>query len=223
MKESDLQASKNIEKINHDALLRVNGPRYFRVHNMWRNIMIYTSDLILNRLAGLQQSNFEITDVKVKESEIVWQIEHKKEAFYECRYCGAKHTSYHDKSWVKIKDYPFGNKKCVFHVERMRILCTCSNSVRTENIPFRSTHHYLTQRFVDYIEQILCTKMFTVADVARLFDLDCGVVYKIDHDVLLRLWQECKMPDPINILVDEKSFKKGHNYVTIVTDVDLKK
>ena len=59
--------------------------------------------------------------------------------------------------------------------------------------------------------------------MARLFDLDYGTVYKIDHVVLLRLIQELKIPDPINIAVDEKSFKKGHNYVTIVTDCDLKK
>jgi transposase len=65
--------------------------------------------------------------------------------------------------------------------------------------------------------------MFTVADVARLFDLDYGTVYKIDHEVLRRLIQEMQVPDPVHIAVDEKSFKKGHNYVTIVTDCDLKK
>lgn len=96
-------------------------------------------------------------------------------------------------------------------------------NVTIEKLSFRSKHHYLTQRFVDYIEQVLCSKMFTVADVARLFDLDYGTIYKIDHEVLRRLIQELQIPDPINIAVDEKSFKKGHNYVTIVTDCDLKK
>ena len=50
--------------------------------------------------------------------------------------------------------------------------------------------------------------MFTVADVARLSDLDYGVVHKIDHEVLRRLIQLVQIPDPINISVDEKSFKK---------------
>src|SRR5690606_6018082 len=91
-----------------------------------------------------------------------------------------------------------------------------------EKMPFRSKHHRLTKRLEDYIEQVLCSKMFTVADVARLFELDYGVIYKIDHDVLFRLWQELEVPDPENIAVDEKSFKRGHSYVTIVTDVDRK-
>ena len=181
------------------------------------------SDIILNRLCNLQKSNFEVRDVKVSNDEIIWQIEHKEEAEYECPSCGLKQSSFHDSRWIKIKDMPFGNKKCTWKVKRMRILCTCSNNVRVEALTFRSKHHHLTKRFVDYIEQVLCTKMFTVSDVARLFKLDYGVAYKIDHDVLFRMWQECEIPDPINISVDEKSFKKGHNYVTLVTDVDLKK
>jgi len=180
-------------------------------------------DNILDRLAGLQGTNFTITDVKVGDKEIVWRVEHREEPEYKCSCCGSKVNSFHDSRWITIKDYHFGNKPCVWKVKRMRILCTCSNNVRVESLPFRSKHHFLTQRFVDYIEQVLCTKQFTVADVARLFNLDYGVVYKIDHDVLFRMWQECEIPDPINISVDEKSFKKGHNYVTLVTDVDLKK
>lgn len=90
-----------------------------------------------------------------------------------------------------------------------------------EELPFRANNHRLTKRMELYIEQVLCSKMFTVADVARLFYLDYGVVYKIDHDVLKRLWLETKIPHPKKIAVDEKSFKKGRQYVTVVTDLDL--
>ncbi len=93
---------------------------------------------------------------------------------------------------------------------------------RVEKISFKSQKHFLTQRFVDYISYTLCTKMFTVADVSRLFNLDYGIIYKIDHDVLLCLWQSAEVPSPIHIAVDEKSYKKGHKYVTIVSDVERK-
>lgn len=181
------------------------------------------SDLILNRLCDLQQTNFQIVDVQVKEDGIIWRIKHKKEALYVCSKCGENVLQCHDKKWITLKDVPLGNKKTQWLVERARILCTCSNNVRVEKLTFRSTHHELTKRFVDYVENVLCSKMFTVADVARLFDLDYGVVYKIDHEVLRRLIQLAEIPDPINISVDEKSFKKGHSYVTIVTDCDSKK
>tara|TARA_B100001939_G_C16831626_1_gene568945 strand:- start:44 stop:1015 length:972 start_codon:yes stop_codon:yes gene_type:complete len=83
---------------------------------------------------------------------------------------------------------------------------------------FRSKHHQMTKRFNDYIEMTLCSKMFTVADVARLFKLSYSVVYKIDHEVLLRLIQEHEIPDPIHLSVDETSFRKRRHYVTVVTD-----
>lgn len=181
------------------------------------------ADVILNRLCDLQDTNFEIVDCQVKEDEIVWKVQHKEEAFYICPRCGTHNTSCHDTKWITIWDVPFGRKKCKWIVKRARILCSCSLKVTVEKLSFRSHHHKMTQRFVDYVEQVLCTKMFTVADVARLFDLDYGIVYKIDHDVLIRLLQELEIPDPVNISVGEKSFQKGHKYVTIVTDCDLKK
>lgn len=181
------------------------------------------ADIILNRLCDLQGTNFEVVDCQVKEKEVVWRIQHKEDAIYICSRCGIHQTSCHDTKWITLWDFPFGNKRCKWLVKRARILCTCTLNVTVEKLTFRSRHHNLTQRFVDLIEYTLCSKMFTVADIARLFDLDYGTVYKIDHDVLLRLVQELQIPDPINIAVDEKSFKKGHNYVTIVTDCDLKK
>ena len=180
------------------------------------------ADIILNRLCELQGTNFEVTDVKVTEHQILWQVEHKESAKFICPRCRAELTGSHDNRWITIQDVPFGRKKCLWRVKRHRLLCTCSLNVCVESMPFRSKHHFLTKRFVDLVEQTLCSKMFTVADVARLFELDYGVVYKIDHEVLLRLIQQVQIPDPIHISVDEKSFKKGHSYVTIVTDTDTK-
>lgn len=185
--------------------------------------MMAAENNILARLCDLQGTNFEVRDVKVKDDEIVWRIEHREPAGYTCSRCGATVQGCHSKDWITLWDVPFGRRRCRWQVKRARILCSCSMGVRVEKLSFRSSHHFLTQRFVDHIEQVLCSKMFTVADVARLFDLDYGAIYKIDHEVLRRLVQELEIPDPIHISVDEKSFKKGHSYVTIVTDCDLKK
>ena len=176
----------------------------------------------INRLLDLQETNFQVFDMDVKEDKITYTIKHKEPAQYICKHCGHAHDSYHDKEWVHLQDLPLGNRKVIWKVERMRILCHCQMGYRVEQMTFKSQKHFLTQRFVDYISYTLCTKMFTVADVSRLFNLDYGIIYKIDHDVLLRLWQSAEVPNPINIAVDEKSYKKGHKYVTIVSDIDRK-
>lgn len=174
----------------------------------------------INRLLDLQDTNFQVFDMDVKEDKITYTVKHREPVQYICKHCGHAHDSYHDKDWVHIYDLPLGNKKVVWKVERMRILCHCQMNYRVEKLSFKSNKHFLTQRYVDYVEFTLCTKMFTVADVSRLFNLDYGIIYKVDHDVLLRLWQLAEVPDPIHIAVDEKSYKKGHKYVTIVSDID---
>lgn len=178
---------------------------------------------IINKLVDLQGTNFEVTDVKIEKRKIIWIIKHKKNANYRCPICFKKHKEYYDKKWITIKDVPLGNKRMLWEVLRFRISCKCYYKPMVEYLPFRSKHHRLTQRFVELIEEILSTKMFTVADVARLFEIDYGVVYKIDHELLWRLVNSIKIPHPENISVDEKSFRKGHKYVTVVTDTDIKK
>lgn len=174
----------------------------------------------INRLLDLQETNFYVADMDVKEDKITYTIKHREPAQFICKHCGHSHQNYHDKDWIYLQDLPLGTRKVVWKVERMRILCHCQMGYRVEQIRFKNNKHFLTQRYVNYIEYTLCTKMFTVADVARLFNLDYGIIYKIDHDALLRLWQRAEVPDPENIAVDEKSYKKGYKYVTIVSDVD---
>jgi transposase len=174
----------------------------------------------INRFLGLQGTQFEVHDMDVKPGKTTFTIKHREPAHYICKHCGASHDSYHDKDWVYLTDNFMGLQKLVWKVERMRILCHCQMGYRVESMPFKSTKHFLTQRFVDFIEFTLCTKMMTVADVARLCNLDYGTVYKIDHDLLVRMWQHAEVPNPIHISVDEKSYKKGHKYVTLVSDVE---
>lgn len=124
----------------------------------------------INRLLGLQGSNFAVFDMDVKDDRIVYTIKHREPAQFICKSCGAHHDSYHDKQWVDLEDLPLGPRKVIWRVERMRILCHCQMGYRVELMDFKSHRHQLTQRYVDYIEYTLCTKMLTVADTARLFN-----------------------------------------------------
>ncbi|MEI8062372.1 MAG: ISL3 family transposase [bacterium] len=178
-------------------------------------------DVILNNLCGLQNSNFEVCDVKVFKDREEWYIRRKPNALPICNNCGlAYEFGHHSISTVEIIDQPSGRLKKIWKVSRAKIACPCTLSILVERLDFKADHHLMTKRFVDYIEELLCTKMFTVADIARMFDLDYGIPYKIDHQCLIRLIQHHVLELPENIAVDEKSSKKGHNYVTIVSDID---
>jgi transposase len=179
------------------------------------------ADVILNNLSGLQNSNFEVYDVKIYEDRHEWYLRRKAGALPLCSNCGlAYEFKPHSIGTIDILDHPSGNKKNILKITRAKIACPCTLSILVEKLDFKAEHHYLTKRFVNYIELLLCTKMFTVADLARMFNINYGIPYKIDHQCLLRLIQNHKLKLPINISVDEKSSRKGHNYVTIVSDLD---
>ena len=80
----------------------------------------------IKRLLDLQYSNFELIDVRTLPTEIVWKIQHREAGYYECSRCGAAHDSAYDFKWIRLRDVPFGQRRCVWEVKRARILCSCS-------------------------------------------------------------------------------------------------
>ena len=177
--------------------------------------------ILINRLFEIQDTNFEVVDVQPRNNQIMeLKVQHKPTAYYICSRCGHRHFAAYDFKTIILKDIPIGHLKTRLKVKRARVLCSCHHSPIVEKIPFRSSCSRLTKRMQEYCEGLLCTKMFTVADVARLLELDYGLVYKIDHRILLELVQKLEIPTIKRLGVDEKSFLKGQKYVTVFNCLD---
>ena len=65
----------------------------------------------INRLFSLQDTNFMVYDMDVKEDSVTFTIRHKAEAFYVCNRCGHHCDSYHDKDWITLWDIPMGPRR----------------------------------------------------------------------------------------------------------------
>ena len=157
------------------------------------------ANIILNNLCGLQNSNFEVCDVKVYKDREEWTIKRRPGAKPICNNCGLPYDYRpHSVSTIEITDQPAGRLSRIWRVERAKLSCPCTLSILVERLDFKADHHLMTKRFVNYIEELLCTKMFTVADISRMFDLDYGIPYKIDHQCLLRLIQNHKLELVLN-------------------------
>ncbi len=178
---------------------------------------------IVNRLFDLHQTNFVVRDVKVFEDKIVVEVQANSDRERICSNCRKLTPKVHDQREITLKDIPYGLKECEWHVKFSRVKCECRQGPQNEFLSFKSEKHNITKRLQDNVEFMLCSKMLIVADTARIFALNYNVVYDIDQDVLYRMIQSYEIPDPVSISVDEKSFKKGHSYVTVVTDADRRK
>ncbi len=64
----------------------------------------------INRLLDLQETNFQVFDMDVKEDKITYTIKHREPLQYICKHCHHVHDSYHDKDWIYIQDLPLGNR-----------------------------------------------------------------------------------------------------------------
>ena len=62
----------------------------------------------INRLLDLQETNFQVFDMDVKEDKITYTIKHREPAQYICKHCNHAHDSYHDKDWIHVQDLPLG-------------------------------------------------------------------------------------------------------------------
>lgn len=175
-------------------------------------------------LVGLQGSRFGLR-------EIIQDSERKRWTFLiepdeQPRLCGKCHreAAKHSLETIKLRDLPVGVEaaEVIWRVKRWRVNCeTCGHGV--EHLPFRSPVARMTKRLHEQIESVLSNTMVTVKDAARMFHLHWDTVFKIDLHMLLERYRNAPIPSPRNISVDEKSFKRGHKYLTLIIDVDLKK
>jgi len=178
-------------------------------------------DRLIRFLVGLQGSRFELQDFHWdrQQREMVYEVVPKGPE----RICSRCHqgASCHDREWIELKDLPVGIQMSSVKLKVLKCRVRCKGcGIQQEALVFRSEFGRITKRLEEYIVDLLMTKMITVQDIARMFGLDYDLVYRIDLEVLRRQALSMKKPDPQHIAVDEKSFKKGHSYVTIVIDVE---
>lgn len=171
---------------------------------------------------GLQESRFVLTDFEMDSEKKSWTyIVEPDDRARLCSNCGHEAIKHKDQ-WIYLKDIPMGVQASSVRlkVRRYQVWCQNCHGYFVEKMPFRGEAGNITRRLELYIEELVSTKMITVKDLARMFGLDWDTVYRIDMNLLVRRYQEMEKPNPKHIAVDEKSFKKGHKYVTIITDVE---
>jgi transposase len=169
----------------------------------------------------LEDSRFVLKDLdRSKEKTWTYVVEPDDRARL-CSNCGHE-AEKHKSQLIRLKDLPIGiqAETVWLKVRRYQVWCENCRGYFVEKMPFRAEAGRITRRLELYIEELVSSKMITIKDLSRMFGLDWDTVYRIDMNLLMRRYREMERPNPKNIAVDEKSFKKGHSYVTIVTDVD---
>jgi transposase len=140
----------------------------------------------------------------------------------ECPECGWRTRARYDRRPVasRWRHLDFGRRR-VEVCAQLRRLCCPTHGVRTEAVPFARPETGFTRDFDDLVAW-LATKMDKTA-ICRLARVDWDTVGRICQRVAADGLDEARFDGLVHIGVDEVSWKKNHNYLTLVCDHAAKK
>jgi transposase len=148
-------------------------------------------------------------------------LEYPEHSRGQCPECG-KESPIHDKREERVWRHLDSCKyKTYLHCRMPRTKCP-EHGVKTMQVPWSNSLSHFTNDFECHaIKQILATKNRTQA--ALILDVSWDGINGIMQRAVRRGMSR-RTNEPIEYLgIDEKSFLKGHNYVTVLTDAKNKR
>lgn len=117
----------------------------------------------------------------------------------------------------ELRDLPISGKEVRLSCEMFVVNCPQCGCVR-EKLDFIDKCSRLTVRFETYIFELV--SMSTVKDVADKFQMSWNTVKNIDKKYLEAKFKDIDYGDLKRIAIDEIANKKGHDYLTVVMNLD---
>lgn len=162
------------------------------------------------RLAGTTVRGVEFTD-----DGIVVTVA-KRARHHRCP-CGKRASGY-DRSRRRWRHLDMGACRLWLEAEIWRVDCRACGQVRTEQVPWARPRARLTRDMEDLIAWLAQrTDKTSICRLLRVsWETVQGVVVRVVADHL----DDARLDDVFNIGVDEISYKRGHQYLTVIANHD---
>jgi transposase len=118
----------------------------------------------------------------------------------------------------RFRTLPIGRKSVWIVLAIQRVWCTACNLVRQVRINFTDPRYTYTRAFERYALE-LCRHM-TIKDVAGHLNVGWDMIKDIQKRNLEKRFSHPKLKHLKRLAIDEISIGAGHNYLTIVLDLD---
>lgn len=134
----------------------------------------------------------------------------------ECPVCG-KHGPIHDRKTRRWRHLDSCNHKTIVEADIPRVNCPI-HGVHQIAVPWAEKN----SRFTQELEMRVCLWLTaaSISDVAGMFDLSWDQVAGIQERAVRRGMSRRETRKPRNIGIDETSYQKRHEYVTVILDKD---
>lgn len=134
-----------------------------------------------------------------------------------CSECKRPVVSTYGGRQLRIRDLGIFEHKTYLVIYKYRVKCPLCG-VKSQELGFTEPYSRCTVRFEDLVAR-LC-RLMSVKAVAGLLELDRKLVKRIDKKYLKKEFDKIDCSGLKFIAVDEVASKKGHNYFTVVLDLE---
>ncbi len=148
---------------------------------------------------------------------VMFTIERKMETC-RCTVCGSQNIWRQGQVTRRFRTVPIGKKRVDIEARIPRLACQDCGAVRQAAIGFAEPRRTYTKLFQRYVLEL--SRNMTIKDVACHLDVGWDVVKEIQRRDLHKRFAKPKLKHIKRIAIDEISTGKGHQYVTIVMDLE---
>lgn len=163
---------------------------------------------------GLKGVKYRST--KYKENTIIFSAVTKNQR-HKCPECGCRWAKMKGRKTRSFRMGLIGRKHCILNLELHRLQCRNCDKLWWPRFPFMVGNHRYTRSFALTVLDLL--RFGTVQAVAHLLDVGWDLVKEIHKSKLQSLYRKIPLYEVKYIGIDEFSIKKGHNYMTLFTDL----
>lgn len=118
----------------------------------------------------------------------------------------------------RLRLVPIGLRPTFAKVTVQRLQCRSCGRLRQQHLPFVDPFKRYTHAFAHLIQEL--SQHMTVTDVARRLKISWGLVREIQERHLKQVVKDLPLKDLKHLAIDELAVGKGHDYVTVVLDLD---
>lgn len=158
-------------------------------------------------------------DEEDEDTDVVVRVKVPMGILMPCPGCGTM-CRIHDRKERRWRDKDVGDSRCFIECDVPRTDCP-KCGVLTVNVPWARPQVRYSRRFEEKVLSL--AEKETVSDVARELRVHRSVVDACIHNRVRDILDGLDLSGLKRIHIDETSVRRGHNYVTIISDADRKR
>jgi len=139
------------------------------------------------------------------------------EQFIRCPKCGCRRATRKGQKTRWFVMSPIGRKKCYLVLDLHRLQCEGCKAIWWPHLPFMIGKHRFVRSFALTVLDLL--RFGTIRSAAHYLGVGWDLVKDIHKSRLRILYRRIPLHKVRYIGIDEFSIKKGHQYMTVVTDL----